>query len=1550
MTVSDSVVSRRCFLKLTGLTGMAAFSGIQGMARFTGVPDIAGYIKAAYRLLDSVSLLNLEFYFIGVKEPADARQQWLEATNPDTMESYMLVRLPQQHIAEEYIDLQPAGAHISEVQTRIAGYSYLVFRIYFTGNNGRNLTGKDDRFSLTQKNLLDWNAPYLKLIVREDWGIDRPLFSPYQPDINQYPLGYGGGVFAYNRFPKAPVDNSSTFLNPRPVTAIEAPYRLILSPELPNHQYIFRWYFSDPADELWMATLKVMPNPDRAVIALNGQSDKKKTIKSFTSLRSKFRGRKSVQIPASSQAPHQLAQPNSASPVGEQPMGLAIIGSGDEQDVSRITDVFTSLPSGPDPLSPDSLSSERLKLVKLYFLNRAVLKAYTKKMSLTALGVSSLIEFQNTLYKEIVSFNPTLSIYQWKQWMSFGRDQEVQIVRQVKDLCLGHTMLYIIMTKRRTQEEVSFLDYTEYLMPLEHEKDYTRYNDEDKEKYAKEGYKYNTPFKTIRFANFKPKRIKPVYLYPKSNLVRFDSTLGPLTVRKEENKDNFIAFWPLNPLPDGSNAPDSFLEWEYIATDWQGKESLISRKLYVVSSRFAVPSSQSESPIFIPDTSAIKSLSQNLRSQSASSVPTCPLADVEKQFHTAVAAIASKSEHWHLVYLQSEQYLMEKADCFRTHIENIFDAIKGKIQAVYDSNKEWVDGQGDVEEAIQHFQNVLYARVQQEMQPINERIAELKERAKTIIDNTSVKINDAQKELVNAIYHYAALPGAYYDELMDKVATPAVVAVNAEITALKSTYDALKARMINIDNEIDGFLQTLPASLNVASDLKKMLCDIKEAYYFIEHTESQCKSRVNAFKNNIGISVHKVELDFEKAGEALRQKIGSEWETVHKKADDYYHKANRDISNIKTEALIFKSNIRTATVDAGKKAMDFFHYDATRQQLHSLTGFVGKINETVQKEVAVRLSIAETYLKSQTNDAVLSVENNVNQVFAKINVETKMAIKGAMRNIGSELGGMVNPEIASDLLSYYHDVKSMAQDVQNEITNDLQQVKESKKQLEEEFNKEWEGLKASMSKQIDTLQHQYGDAKKQVEDYMETQKQYFQDQFNRQKNKLVLITKDAQAQVRSLENQARDQAQNVRQQALDLFKGLESKIAGSIKLKDILHIDTCLPKMNKTNKSLYYEFITTNFLDEVSIGTISIKLKDKGKNLQARLVCYFEKSLIGPNKYLSQTRLENFVLSIFSGRLDIEFKQLEIISSESIRHKTNVQIGNVSFKKELGFLEALSKNIKVPGTGIVLNILPDAVVASYTYGFPGISGGAFTMTNLKFNVGVKVPFPTGGPLKPIRVSLGINSADDQFVIAVSIFGGRGHFVLETTPRYISKIDCGLEFGGYLGLSLGIAQGQAYLMAGMRYVFSRNDVGKSSMHFYGYLTCGGSITVFGFITISVCFLLCLEYEKQSDGSSSLTGSCTLTLSVKIGFFEKSFSLTFKKTIAGSDSKSASSAFLPHFHTEDESQYAVFYPAGSEHYLSYTDFPDPDAPKRKWPSKQSLFTEEGWVQFCKSFCYE
>src|SRR5438552_981615 len=123
-------IPRRKFVKIS-LTAIA----VTGIAVFLKkvVPPVGTWgthfpinklVHSAFRLTDHRSLLNLEFYFINCSY---SRQKiWAKF---GAHENYMVVRLPQQHLAEQNFsgEVTPEGGY--KAATYISDYSYLVFRI-----------------------------------------------------------------------------------------------------------------------------------------------------------------------------------------------------------------------------------------------------------------------------------------------------------------------------------------------------------------------------------------------------------------------------------------------------------------------------------------------------------------------------------------------------------------------------------------------------------------------------------------------------------------------------------------------------------------------------------------------------------------------------------------------------------------------------------------------------------------------------------------------------------------------------------------------------------------------------------------------------------------------------------------------------------------------------------------------------------------------------------------------------------------------------------------------------------------------------------------------------------------------------------------------------------------------------------------------------------------------------------------------------------------------------------------------------------------------------
>lgn len=503
--------SRRNFLKLTTLSSIGLSAGVSAMGKlFGGVIPPEDIIDCAFRLTNYKTLLNLEFYFINVKNDGLSICKKLKF-NYGQQESYMIVRLPQQHIAEEWLNLdsQDAAAETfmnspaqnaidlsktkatqfygTELNTfsaasRISGYSYLVFRIVFRDPKKMSKGVGKERIKLSPDELLDWNADHFKLVVKQN--LDQSIFDIQQGVVgnyeNHYPFQENSVANGrYNRadFPKA---------YGSPITAIEAPWRLIISPKLPETAgYDFHWSFTHEQEvttnnradksfsqyEMWMATLHV---------------------------RKRKQGKEK--------------EPYLAHLHNESPMDVMVLGAADSNlDNIELTRFYADFMEGsayqilPTP-------EEKTQLMNLYIAYK--LFARTKKMSFSPLGLTARLEMKNTLYE--LTSNPTpgipsVKLYSWIQDIAFGRDQEVQVSYVLVDKNTSLKMLWVKTTKRRVKLGVAYLDYREYIMPLDVEKDYQQESTS-----IRVQQKVQNNVRLIRFTELDPKRVMTVRNTPVS--------------------------------------------------------------------------------------------------------------------------------------------------------------------------------------------------------------------------------------------------------------------------------------------------------------------------------------------------------------------------------------------------------------------------------------------------------------------------------------------------------------------------------------------------------------------------------------------------------------------------------------------------------------------------------------------------------------------------------------------------------------------------------------------------------------------------------------------------------------------------------------------------------------------------------------------------------------------------------------------------------------------------------------------------------------------------
>ena len=129
-------------------------------------------------------------------------------------------------------------------------------------------------------------------------------------------------------------------------------------------------------------------------------------------------------------------------------------------------------------------------------------------------------------------------------------------------------------------------------------------------------------------------------------------------------------------------------------------------------------------------------------------------------------------------------------------------------------------------------------------------------------------------------------------------------------------------------------------------------------------------------------------------------------------------------------------------------------------------------------------------------------------------------------------------------------------------------------------------------------------------------------------------------------------------------------------------------------------------------------------------------------------------------------------------------------------------------------------------------------------------------------------------------------------------------------------------------------------------------MFGFISVSVTFFLALEYQR-AGGQATLYGTASVNYSVKIGFFKKSFTLSYSKRIAGSKGKRIDPdqqvAYL--MDREEEEVYYAYNGEGIMVSDSLLNRPDEEIYEIVDDKKdfKTIYSRDTWSEYVSSFSF-
>ena len=246
--------------------------------------------------------------------------------------------------------------------------------------------------------------------------------------------------------------------------------------------------------------------------------------------------------------------------------------------------------------------------------------------------------------------------------------------------------------------------------------------------------------------------------------------------------------------------------------------------------------------------------------------------------------------------------------------------------------------------------------------------------------------------------------------------------------------------------------------------------------------------------------------------------------------------------------------------------------------------------------------------------------------------------------------------------------------------------------------------------------------------------------------------------------------------------------------------------------------------------------------------------------------------------VQLDFQSAKFMAEQDKKLDVTVKLGGIQFLGILEFVAQLSEFIPMDGFSASpsLNILqaPPGAEVGFSVGIPTIGIGVLTIQNVSLAASFFLPFGK----EPMNFHFAFCQRQQPFILTVYIFGGGGFFSMDVGSQGVVMIEAALEFGVSAAINLGVASGEASMMAGFYFQKTGADFILT-----GYFRAYGSLSVLGIITVSLEFYLGLSYASKgiTPHGGTLWGQASLTVKIEILFFSTSVSVSMEKEFAGSD---------------------------------------------------------------------
>jgi hypothetical protein len=271
-----------------------------------------------------------------------------------------------------------------------------------------------------------------------------------------------------------------------------------------------------------------------------------------------------------------------------------------------------------------------------------------------------------------------------------------------------------------------------------------------------------------------------------------------------------------------------------------------------------------------------------------------------------------------------------------------------------------------------------------------------------------------------------------------------------------------------------------------------------------------------------------------------------------------------------------------------------------------------------------------------------------------------------------------------------------------------------------------------------------------------------------------------------------------------------------------------------------------------------------------------------PPTFTVDARLEQFKIVLFPGLefLTLDIGALTFSSTNGSSPDIKVRDVKVEFGQALEFIKKLQESLPFgrKGPGFFIDTAPNGVRLGYRFALPSVTVGAFNLQAITLSAAIELPFDAD----PALVRFAFCDFDRPFVLTAGIYGGGGFFAVTTSLDRVKRLEGALEFGAATQLDLGVAHGHASVMAGIyfrtesqvRLAADGTRIETDVSLLMGYVRAGGELDVLGLVSMCVEFFMGLTRQ-----GTRVEGEARVKVSIDMRLYTIDVELTCRREFAG-----------------------------------------------------------------------